>query len=153
MARRQTGQMDSACIGLEHDGLTLFGVHGDDTEIWWCAARLAVPGLTAELPRISAHYAVMFQDLIDFFADLARHWRGWRGERVYESLEGELRLIATYDRHVQITATLRQSTVENGWSATGTFTVEPGEQMSAIASDVQALLGRKRRGWIGRGSS
>jgi hypothetical protein len=137
--------VDSACIGLEHDGLTLFDVHGADDEIWWCAARLAVPGLTAELPRVTANYAVVFQDLIDFLSGMARDWRGWNGERVYESLEGELRLIGSYNRHVKIVATLRQSTVEDGWSATGTFTVDPGEQMSKVASDVSELLGTRRR--------
>jgi hypothetical protein len=133
--------MESACIGLEHDGLTLFDVHGEGKEIWWCAARLAVPGLVAELPRVSANYAVVFRDLIDFLSGMARDWRGWSGERVYESLERELRLVASYDRHVKIIATLRQSTVEDGWEATGTFTVDPGEQMSGIAADVKALLG------------
>lgn len=138
---RDDGTVDSACIGLENDGLTLFDVRRSDGEIWWCSARLRVPGLVAEKTHVAGHYAVTFNDLIDFFKALSADWRGWQGERSYDSLEGDLRLTATHDgRHVRLAVTLRQSAVADGWSASAVLSVDPGEQLSAIASDVEALL-------------
>lgn len=29
--------------------------------------------------QVAAHYAKGFQDLSDFFEDLAKHWAGWSG--------------------------------------------------------------------------
>jgi hypothetical protein len=130
-----------ARIGLEHDGLTLCDVKRGDGEIWWCTARLHVSGLMAEKQRVSAHYAVAFRDLIEFFQQMARDWRGWTGSRVYESLEHDLRLAATHDgRHVRIAVTLEQSSQEDGWRVTAVVVLEPGEQLSQAADDVRALL-------------
>lgn len=89
---------DSACIGLEREGLTLFDVkRASSGKIWGCSARLAVPGLTAEKGRVSGHYALSFNDPIAYFDALAADWRGWQGTRVYESLERDLRLEATHE--------------------------------------------------------
>ena len=38
--------------------------------------------------------------LADYFAALESDWRGWKGQRVYESTEDDLRLTATHDGHV-----------------------------------------------------
>ena len=90
---------------------------------------------------MAGHYAVTFNDLIDYLKSLAADWRGWQGERSYESLEDDLRLTSSHDgRHVRLAVTLRQSAVPDGWSASAVLSVDPGEQMSAIASDVEALL-------------
>src|SRR5687768_17215738 len=44
-----------------------------------------------------------------WLCELAQNWMGWYGERVWESLEGELTLSAKNDRrgHIAITVTLR----------------------------------------------
>src|SRR5260370_41832297 len=49
-------------------------------------------------------YAYRFEGLVDLFADLARNWRGWEGEKRWESLEAELKLACSCDRlgHVQV---------------------------------------------------
>src|SRR5262249_30234253 len=49
---------------------------------------------------------------VQFFADMARQWSGWRGELVWESLESELQLRSSFDRcgHVSIYIRLRR-----GW--------------------------------------
>lgn len=54
--------------------------------------------------RVSAHYATGFEDLVAFLNALASDWRGWEGERFYESLEHDLRLTATQDGHVHLGA-------------------------------------------------
>lgn len=43
-----------------------------------------------------------FDSLAAFFAGLAHDWRGWEGERVYESLEHDLRFVAEHDGHVRL---------------------------------------------------
>jgi len=132
---------DSACIGLRHDGLLLHDVKRADTEIWWCSARLTVPGLVAEKERVSGHYAVTFRDLIEFFEQMASDWRGWDGSRAYKSLEHDLRLEATHEgSHIRLDVTLHQSSQPDGWRVSATLRLEPGEQLSRAAVDVRALL-------------
>jgi hypothetical protein len=55
------------------------------------------------------HLATFFADL----ADLADQWRGWQGEHVFESVEGDLRVQATHDGHVNLHVTLWESTVSD----------------------------------------
>lgn len=43
-----------------------------------------------------------FSNLAAYFADLAASWRGWEGIREYESVEGDLRIQATRDGHVNL---------------------------------------------------
>ncbi len=75
-------------VGRDEHGLALHDViRGAAGEIWWMDAEITEPGLRAEL-RVSAHYAVGFDDLLGLFADMVRDWRGWNGDRIYESLEG-----------------------------------------------------------------
>ncbi|MBO1266445.1 hypothetical protein J1902_00355 [Arthrobacter sp. PO-11] len=45
--------------------------------------------------KVAAHYGKGFDDLSEFFEDLAGHWKGWPGTKSYESLEGDLLLSAT----------------------------------------------------------
>lgn len=57
-------------------------------------------------------YSGGFESLAAFFAGLAR---GWEGERVYESLEHDLRFVAKHDGHVRLKVRLWQSSDPNGW--------------------------------------
>jgi hypothetical protein len=132
-----------ATVGREDDGLQLSDVErGPDGEIWYVWVRLRVDGLDAPL-RVSSHYATGFNELVRFFRELAADWRGWPGERTYESLEHELRLTASHDGHVRIAVQLRQSSVPDGWSASGVFSVDPGEEMTRAAESVADLLSGK----------
>lgn len=74
-----------------------------------------------------------------FFADLESAWRGWEGAIEYESLEHDLQLRATHHGHVVIDIRLREST-PNGSSACSTLFIEPGEELSRIASDLANVL-------------
>jgi hypothetical protein len=129
-----------ASIGREDAGLQLSNVErGSDGEIWYVRARLRADGLDASL-RVSSCYATGFDELVGFFQGLAADWRGWPGERTYESLEHELRLTATHDGHLRIAVHLRQSSLPDGWSASAAFRVDPGEEMTQAAESVTALL-------------
>ncbi len=132
--------VDAATVGREADGLRFSDIErGPAGEIWYVWARLRVAGLDARL-RVSAHYATGFDELTGFFGVLASEWRGWQGERAYESLERELRLTATHDGHVRLAVQLRQSTVADGWLAAAVLRLDPGEEMTRVAADVTALL-------------
>ena len=93
--------MEEACVGRATEGLHFQNVvrapdvvRGPDVRFWSVEVCLRVPGLEAS-SRVSAHYASEFDDLVAFFRQLAADWRGWDGERTYESLEHDLRLTAT----------------------------------------------------------
>ena len=107
--------------------------------VWSVAASLRRPGLDASLQVVS-HYASGFDDLVAFFQGLAAGWRGWRGERTYESLEHDLRLAATHDGHIRLAVRMSRTSEPDGWTAGAVLRLDPGEEMTQAASDVAALL-------------
>lgn len=53
--------------------------------------------------EVAAHYASGFQDLSEFFEDLAERWIGWPGTKTYKSLEGDLQLTASHTgSHIEL---------------------------------------------------
>jgi hypothetical protein len=132
--------VDVAMVGREADGLRFADVErGPDGEIEYAWARLRVRGLDPSM-RVSAQYQTGFDELVGFFRGLASDWRGWQGEREYESLEHDLRLTATHDGHVRLAVRLCQSTVPDGWSVAAVIRLDPGEEMTRAAEEVAALL-------------
>jgi hypothetical protein len=85
-----------------------------------------------------------FEDLARFFRGLEQDWRGWEGARGWESVEGDLRLVARHEfAHVRLTVTLRLQRFEwgnDGWSASADITLDPGEQLSRAAREIGALV-------------
>ena len=73
-----------------------------------------------------------FDNLATFFAGLAHDWRGWEGERAYESLEHDLRFTAIHDGHVRLRVRLWQSSDPHGWSVETRLTLEPGEELTRV---------------------
>ncbi len=75
--------------------------------------------------------------LAAFFRDLATHWRGWETEKQWESLEGELSLVATCDSTGHITLQIRlRGGPSYDWSLTGVLLLEAG-QLDSIAEQVE----------------
>jgi hypothetical protein len=139
-AVRHYRTVDAAMVGRETECLHFEQVErGPDGEIWYVRVRLRVPGLEASL-RVSAHYAVGFNDMVAFFRELASGWRGWRGERVYESLEHDLLLTAVHDGHIRLTVQLRPASEPERWSASAVLQIDPGEEMTNAASSVAQLV-------------
>jgi hypothetical protein len=89
---------------------------------------------------VYAGYADGFGRLADFFAELAASWRGWPGERTYESVEHDLRIVATHDGHVRLKVRLWQSSDPNGWTVETTLRLDAGEQLSKAASEISSLI-------------
>ena len=65
--------------------------------------------------------------LADFLASLGRDWRGWDGEREWESLEGDIRLRARHNGlgTVELRVALYKYE-EPSWSAAGILTLDAG---------------------------
>lgn len=105
-------------------------------------ATLALDGLSASVP-VEEHYGGGFKDLVAFFASMERSWRGWRGVRTWESLEGELTLVAEHRGGViELKATLQRQAFGRGgdeWTVQGLLTIEPGEELTRICQDVAAF--------------
>jgi hypothetical protein len=78
----------------------------------------------------------------EFFAQLADEWRGWKGEKERESLEGHLKLIARSDSlgHVSLRVKLRDVLPGSDWRAEGVLAIEAG-QLEAIAERAKAFFG------------
>lgn len=132
--------MDEACIGRARDGLRFAQVRrGPTGAVWSAEVSLRTPGLDASLQVVS-HYASGFDDLVAFFQGLAAGWRGWRGERTYESLEHDLRLAATHDGHIRLAVRMSRTSEPDGWTASAVLRLDPGEEMTQAAGDVAALL-------------
>jgi hypothetical protein len=138
--------VDMVTVGRETDGLQFSGLQrGPDGEIWDVWVHLRVAGLDASM-RVFLHYANGFDELGGFFRGLAADWRGWPGERTYESIEHELRLTATHNGHVRLAVQLCQSSLPDryGWSASGVFRLDPGEEMTRAAENLPDLLSTPR---------
>ena len=83
-------------------------------------------------------------DPAQFFAELAADWRGWAGKRDWRALEGEMEIEASHDgARVLIAVTVKRPDMtfaEDAWSARIVFTLEPGEQLAGVASDLASAL-------------
>lgn len=106
-------------------------------------ANLVDDGLSAT-KRVYAHYASGWCDLAAFFAGLATDWRGWSGTREWVSLESDLKIEARHEYgHVQLHVTVSQDRADwgnHGWQASADLTLEPGEQLSRVASELRDLV-------------
>lgn len=94
-------------------------------------AKLVGPAVTATV-RVYEHGS----DFVPrFFAELAESWRGWDGEKDWESVESHIALTATADRlgHVSLRVILRDPFAPAAWRAEATLLIEAG-QLEALAA-------------------
>lgn len=135
--------MKDVVIGESSQTLTL--ARADDwstTDGETLSVTLSDVGLRAELD-VSAGY-IGFARLGEFFFQLADDWRGWVGERTYETLEHDLVLRATHRGHVHIDVRLSETTID-GWTASASIVIDAGEQLRQICSDVAAVVGHENQ--------
>lgn len=78
-------------------------------------------------------------NLVRFFEDLAKNWKGFAGEKEWISLEGEFSLSCTSDNlgHFALEATIRNN--EDTRYARKTFFIESG-QLEKIASEARSFF-------------
>ena len=101
------------------------GPHADDLEDGYWNATLSCGPLQASL----RFYEFRLGGLAEYFEGLAKEWRGWSGERRWESLEGDVALIAVHDGHgtIALRATLRtEAFAQHRWSASAELLVDAG---------------------------
>lgn len=75
------------------------------------------------------------------FAEAAREWRGWNGAKVWESIEGELRLELSMDRLGHVTLAVRMRSEPAGpdeWQLEADIGLEAG-QLDRIAREAHRL--------------
>ncbi|MFI6306147.1 DUF6228 family protein [Amycolatopsis thailandensis] len=130
-------------VGSNQDFLRLTADSTEDGPPRCLLAELQLDGLSASV-LLAHHYATGFADLAEFFQEHGDDWRGWDGVRTWESLEKELRIDASHQSgHVQLRVTLQRFRPDwgnDGWTATGDLTIEPGEQLSRIVQDIKVLV-------------
>lgn len=81
-----------------------------------------------------------FRDLVLFFNDLSAQWRGWTGSKNYASLEGDLQISARHDGRVSLDFEISQKSVPRGWSLAGVLLLDPGEELSNVAQEIQSFF-------------
>jgi hypothetical protein len=81
--------------------------------------------------------------LDDWWQGLADSFRGWEGEKTWESLEHDASLSARHDRtgHVTARVTLRGPLgYQPVWEASATFAFDAGKQLIHVASEVSEFM-------------
>jgi Family of unknown function (DUF6228) len=95
-------------------------------------------------PNVSARqqvYGYAGTGLPELFESLAHNWKGWDGEKLWPSLEGEFSLSATAERlaHVRLGYRLCGDVVgKETWELKGSLFPEAG-QLDAIAREMRAF--------------
>jgi hypothetical protein len=101
------------------------GPHADDLEDGYWNAILSCGALQASL----RFYEMSLGGLPDYFETLAKDWRGWSGERRWESLEDDVALVAVHDGHgtISVRAHLRtEAFAQHRWSASAELLLDAG---------------------------
>ncbi|WP_329201638.1 MULTISPECIES: DUF6228 family protein [unclassified Streptomyces] len=105
------------------------------------AVEASAPGLTARVdPVVAWNWGT---DLAPFLEGLAADFRGWDGQRDWQTNDHDLTISAVFRSggHVRLTWTLRPwRSAAGGWEASVTTWLDAGEQMSALAVDVRRFL-------------
>jgi hypothetical protein len=106
-------------------------------------ARLHGTRLDAQL----TFYVYDVAELVRYFRWLDQDWRGWSGERQYESVEGDLTLSASHVGRIELSVALTGEAARDistlvGWTAQAIVGVEPGEELSRFVRDFDSLVTR-----------
>lgn len=105
------------------------------------AVELRAPGLTARVNEVVAW--IRDSDLPSFLEALAADYRGWDGERSWQTNDRDLTVSAVFRAggHVGLTWALRPwPQAAGGWGASVTTWLEAGEQTASLAADVRQFL-------------
>ncbi|MDP5227336.1 MULTISPECIES: DUF6228 family protein [Arthrobacter] len=128
-------------VSIGRRGSLILKAGNDDRARSGAVEYLMVTLVAEGLTSTSRIYDVNgFGTLVGYFDDLSRHWRGWDGSKMYESLEGDLRISARHDGRVRLEVTLNQILGETEWRCQSTIILDPGEELSFAAAALQELL-------------
>lgn len=142
---------DKPCVSIRCQdnasvGVTFCDRFRFDSDSVHYAIELCAPGLTARVNEVVAW--VWDRDLAPFLEELASDYRGWGGERNWQTNDGDLAVSAVFQSggHVGLTWTLRPwPKAAGGWSASVTTWLEAGEQMASLATEIRHFLAQERQ--------
>ena len=85
-------------------------------------------------------YARDGRRLAKVFAEMAKEWRGWKGEKFWSTTDSEVTLKFTHDRvsRLRVDVEVKDSRAAN-WKVTGELALELGN-LERIAKDVAEYL-------------
>lgn len=109
------------------------------------AVELQAPGMTARVNEIVVW--IWNGDLGPFLEELGADYRGWDGERSWQTNDRDLAVSAAFRSggNVELTWTLWPwPKIAGGWSASVTTWLEAGEQMARLASDIRHFLAEEQ---------
>lgn len=132
--------VDPIRLGSASEFLEFRDPHGRPGEgIAVLMARVVGAGIDA---RAGVSIASDVTHLLAFFAGMQEDWRGWAGERRFQSVEDELTLSARHaGRHIVLRVSLAPDAYpEQGWSCEFPLVVEPGEQLARFVRDLRDFL-------------
>ncbi|WP_240811018.1 DUF6228 family protein [Streptomyces tendae] len=127
---------DNASIGV-----TFCDRFSFDADSVHYAVELEAPGLTARVNEVVAWS--WDRDLAPFLEGLAADYRGWDGERSWQTNDRDLAVSAVFRSggYVGLTWNLHPWPKAAGrWGAAVTTWLEAGEQMASLASDIRQFL-------------
>ncbi len=80
-------------------------------------------------------------ELAQYFSDLAVHWKGWKGEKKWSSLEGEFTLSCNSDGqgHIAMEVILKSGLYEDDWTVQTELNIDAG-QLEEIASNIKRFF-------------
>jgi hypothetical protein len=115
----------------------------EDGELFRPTAAVQVEDAAAT-SRIAANYALGFDDLVEFLSDLADSWKGWEGEKSWNSLEDDLAITARFKGfgRVVLTVELKGPSSPYDWTLSASITTDPGAQMAEAAATARHLFAR-----------
>ncbi|MFF3845953.1 DUF6228 family protein [Streptomyces sp. NPDC002328] len=127
-------------------GVTFCDRFSFDADSVHYAVELRAPSLTARVDEVVAW--IRDSDLAAFLEELAADYRGWDGERSWQTHDGDLTVSAVFRSggRVGLTWALRPwPEAAGGWGASVTTWLEAGEQMTALAADVRHFLAEEHQ--------
>lgn len=98
--------------------------------------------LRASTHRLDAHTDSLKdgQTLVRVFADMAAHWRGWSGEKSWESGDREVIMSFTHDGRAAVRVKLRvRNSMVSTWEVRGELELELGS-LDTTVRDLAAYL-------------
>ncbi len=131
--------MMSAEISDVRTRLTFSDPAGSGRVVDYLSVRIEGPDLSASR-QVYAGWDEGFAGLARYFDSLVESWRGWDGERVFESIEHDLRLSSIHDGHVRIAMLLWEPTEPHGWRVEVALKIDADEQLSSAAREISALV-------------
>jgi len=82
--------------------------------------------------------------LVDLFSSIAADWKGWAGERNWESIEGDLKITASSDKlgHIRLEVYIRNNDQENDWRIQTPVYLDAGS-LDGVAKSVGRFFNQK----------